>query len=263
MVVQRVGPGFLVLREQVHVPPEEEQLVLAVIPAVVGGEHVVVLPHVRPVAEVRGVEVAAVLQAGSLHEGGVHVHVHLVIEDEQAGLRVVRAVQALDDLPVLVPHGRAVLEDGDGVLGVVVQVTGAQGVLVLVLQLDEAAAELREVVVHHVLQGAGAQAGAVLDDLDVADGVDDVRRHVPQGRVAQEIGVVVQEAGRARHLAEAFPVPFDELGGFRAHEGHQRVFLLLAPRRNGRHPQGQRRQEEICALPPHGPVRIFPARDPG
>ena len=239
------------------VPSEEEQFLVTVVPPVVGGEHVVVLPHVRPVAEVCGVDVATVLQARCLHEGGVHIHVHLVVEDEQAGLRVIRTVQAFDNLPVLVAHGRAVLEDGDGVLGVVVQVAGAEGVFVLVFQLYESAAELREVVVHHVLQRAGTQPGAVLDDLDMADGVDDVRRHVPQGGIAQEVGVVVQETGGTCDFAETLPVLFNELGRPGTHQGYQRVFPVLGGNGCGCCPEGQRRQDAVCENPPHAPSRTW------
>ena len=244
VVVERIGPCFLVLREQVHVPSEEEQFLVPVVPAVVGGEHVVVLPHVGPIAEIGRIQVAAVFQAGGLHEGGVHVHVHLVVEHEQPGLGVVGTVQTLDDLPVLVPHGRAVLEDGDGVLGIIVQVPRAEGILVLVLELDDAAAELRQVVVHHVLERARSQPGPVLDDLDMPHGVDDVRRDVPQGRIAEEVGIVVQEAGRAHDLTETLPVLLDELGRFRADQRHERVLLLLlGPKRHRHRPQGQCRQE--------------------
>ena len=228
-VVERIGPGFLVLGQQVHVPPEEEQLLVPVVPAVIGGEHVVVLPHVGPVAEIGRIQVAAVFQAGGFHEGRVHVHVHLVVEHEQAGLGIIGTVQALDDLPVLVPHGRSVLENGDGILGVVVQIARAEGILVLVLELDESAAEFREVVIHDILQGFGGQPGPVLDDLHMAHGVDDVGRDVPQGRVAQEIGVVVQEPGWPHDFSETLSAPLDELSRPGADQGDERVLPLLGP----------------------------------
>ena len=220
VVVETVGPRFLRLGEHVHLPAEEVQLLLAVVPPVVGTEHLVVLPHVRPVAEVGGGKVAAVLQTGRLHEGGVHVHIHLVVEHEQMGLGVVGAVQTFDNLSVLVPHGGAVLENGHGVAGVVIQVTGAQDVVVLVLQLDQVAAETGHIFVYHILQGFTGEGGLVLDNTNVPRGVDDVGTHVPQGGIAKEVGVVVEEFGRSHYLTEVLAVLFDELGALGADELH-------------------------------------------
>ena len=240
MVPEAVGPGFLVRGHQMDAPAEEEQFPSAVVPAVVRREHVVALPHVGPVAEIGRVEVRAVFQAGGLDEDGVGEHVHLVVEDEQAGLGVIGAELALDDLAVLVPHRRPVLENGDGILGVVVQVAGPQGVLVLVFQLDQRSAELGHVLVHDILEGLAGQLGPVLDDADVADGVADVRVDVPEGRVAEQVGVVVEEAGGAHHLAPAFAVPLDQLCGLGADKGH------LVLRRDRHCPQGQCRDEKTA-----------------
>ena len=125
LVEKGIGPGLLVPGEQVHIAAEEKEFLPALVPAVVGRQHLVVLPHVGAEAEISRGKVAAVLQAGGLHKSGVHVHVHLVVEDKKMGLGVVCAVQALDNLPVFVPHGRSILENRHGVLGVVVQETGA------------------------------------------------------------------------------------------------------------------------------------------
>ena len=208
-----------------HVAAEEVQFLLPVVPAVVGAEHFVLLPHIRSKAEVGGGKVTPVLQAGGFHEGGVHIHVHLVVEHKQAGLGIIGAVQALYHLPVLVPHGCTVLEHGHGVLGVVVQVAGAQGVLLLVFQLHQVTAELGHVLVHHVLQGFTGKLGLVLDDTHVPHGVYDVGAHVPQGGVAKQIGIVMEELGRAHHFAEFLAVLFDELGALGADELH----FVLAP----------------------------------
>ena len=222
-IVEGVAPDFLVFREGMHLAAEEEQLAGAVVPAVVGAQHLLVLPHVRAVAKIGGGKVAAVFQAGSLDEGGVQVHVHLVVEHEEVGLGVIGSVEAFDNLAVLVPHGAAAGENGHGVLGVVVQVTGAEGVVVRVFQLHQVSAELGHVVVHHVLQGVGRQLGVLLDNLHMAGGVDNVGLDIPEGRVAEEIGVVVQEFGGAHHLAEALSVLLDELGAL----GAQEVNLLI------------------------------------
>ena len=194
------------------IPPEEEELPAAVVPAVVGRQHIVVLPHVGGIAEIGGIQVGAVLQAGSLDERGIGIHVHRVVEDEEIGLGVVGTVIALDDLAVLVAHGTAVLEHGHGVLGIVVQVAGAQGVVVLVFQLHQGAPELGQVFIYHILKRFALETGAVLDNLHMPHGVDDVGGHVPEGGVAEQVGVVVEELRGPSHLAEILPALLQELG---------------------------------------------------
>ena len=152
MVVHGIGPGFLVFGEDVHLAAEEEQLLFPFVASVVGREHLVVLPHVRAETEPGCGNVGPVLQAGGLDEGGVKVHVHVVVEHEKTGLGVVGSVLAFYYLSVLVPHGGAALKDSHGVLGVVVKVAGSEGVLVVIFQLDQVSAELGHVVVNHVLE---------------------------------------------------------------------------------------------------------------
>ena len=222
---------------------EEEKLRLAVVPAVVGAQHIIVLPHVGPEAEVGGGDVGAVLQARGFDERGVHVHVHLVVENEEVLLGIVGSEKALDHLSVLVPHGRTVLENRHGILGVVIQVAGAEGIVVAVLELHQVSAEAGHVFVHHILQRGAGELGAVLDDAHVAHRVDDVGVDVPQGRVAEEVSVVVEEFGRAQHLAEAFAVLVDNLGAAGADEEDFVVLgLLLGTKRQRRRSGEQQRQ---------------------
>ena len=211
-----------------YVAAKEKELPPAIVPAIVGTEHFVVLPHIRGKAKVRGGKVTAVLQTGCFYKGGVQVHVHLVVEHEQVGLGIIGAVQALDDLPVFVPHGAAVLENSHGVLGVVVQVARTEGIVVFVFQLHQGTPEAGHVVVHHVLQGFAAQLCLILDNAHVAHGVNDVGIDVPQGGVAQQVRVVVQETGRSDDFAVALPVfVLNELGALGADEVHLPIVPLL------------------------------------
>ena len=195
---------------------EEEQLAVAVVPAVIGTEHFVVLPHVRSKAKIGGGKVAPVFQAGCFHKGGVQVHVHLVVEHKEAGLGVVRAVLALNYLAVLVTHGRSALEYGHGVLGVVIKVSRAEGVFVGVFQLDKVSAEAGHVVVHHILQRGAGKLCPVLDNTDMPYGVDYVGVDVPKGGVTEEICVVVEKLGRAYNLSETLAILFYKLCALRA-----------------------------------------------
>ena len=199
---------------------EKEELLVAVIPAVIGREHLVVLPHIGTKAKVGGGKVTPVFQAGGLNKGGVQVHVHLVVEYEELGLGVVRAVLAFDYLAVFVPHGRAALENGHRVLGIVVKVSGTEGVLVLVFQLDKVSAEAGHVVVHHILQRGAGEFGAVLDYAHMSDGVDNIGIDVPEGGVAEKVSVVVEELGRAHYFTPALAVLVYKLGALRAYKAH-------------------------------------------
>ena len=199
---------------------EEEQFPAPVIPAVVRRKHVIVLPHVGSVAEIGGGKVGPVFQAGCLDEGGIQIHVHLVVENEQVGLGIVGAVEAFDYLAVFVAHRCAVLEDGHRILCIVVQIAGTQGVVVLVLELHQITTEASHVVVHHILKRCARKPRAVLDYAHMADGVDNVGVHVPQGRVAEKVGVVMEKARRTHHLSVALAIFLDKLGRLRADEHH-------------------------------------------
>ena len=171
------------------------------------------------------------------------------------GLGIVGSEQALYNLAVFVPHGAAILENGHGILGVVVQVAGSKDVFVLILQLHQRAAELGHIVVHHILEGFAGKLGLVLDDADVPHGIDDVGGHVPEGGVAQKIRVIVQEFGGAHHLAEVLPVFFYQLGAL----GAEQVYLIrpfgriLGPISQSRHCE---RQQQHKHQPLMRPARV-------
>ena len=260
LVIQGIGPGLVVLGQEVDVAVEEDQLLVAVIPAVVGGKHVVVLPGVGGIAEIGRVDVGVVFEAGGLDEEGVREHVHVVHELEGLGLGIIGTEAALDDLAVLVPHRGAVLEDGDAVLRIVVEVVGAEDVLILVLQLDNPAAELRKVLIDNIFQGRTAEFGPVLDDLDMPFGENDVGRHVPEGGIAEEVRVVVQETGGTYHLAVVLAVHFQQAGGLGADEGDKAVLPRLPLGGEGGTEGGERpdHQEEPPQL--HQSARNFSAQ---
>ena len=125
--------------------------------------------------------------------------------------------------------------------------------MVFVFQLYQGAAELGHVVIHHILQRFAAELGAVLDDAHVADGVNYIGVDIPEGRVAEQVRVVVKETGRADDLAEILPVLLDELGAFGMDEDHFVILLLLlgADRQNGCREKRQPGQEDMTALPMH------------
>ena len=85
---------------------------------------------------------------------------------------------------------------------------GAEGVAVLVFKLHEGSAGLDQIVVDHVIHLVGREDGALLHDAHVAPGVDYAGIHIPEGRIADEVGVVVEE-GRVDGLAVVGPALLD------------------------------------------------------
>ena len=208
-----------------YVPVEEEGFLQALVPAPVRRQHVVVLPEIYLLGEGRLAGTGFVVDAAAADEDGIREHVHVVPELEQAPLGIVGTVDTLDDLPVLVFHGGATGKEGQGVFGVIVEIMGAEGVAVLVFKLHEGSAGLDQIVVDHVIHLVGREDGALLHDAHVAPGVDYAGIHIPEGRIADEVGVVVKE-GRVDGLAVVGPALLDEFEGFRLDEAHQTVPLL-------------------------------------
>ena len=238
---------------------EEEGLPRPVVPAAAGGEHIVVLPEVYVGVEGGALDVRTVVQRRSLDEHGVREHVHIVGEGEQMRLRVVGAVEALDDLAVLVFHRRAVSEHGDAVLGVVVQIACAESVFVFIHELHHASAELSKVLVHVVIQRAAGQHCALLHQFHVAFGVDYIVCDSPECCVADQISVVVEKSGVDR-LAEGFVVFVgDDLHGLGLDQAHHVALLRrLWPRRSaeqGRQKTGREQQGAYFLIFSRHPAR--------
>ena len=234
-----------------HTVGKEEQFPRPVVPAGVGRKHVVFFPGIGPAAEGGETPVGIVGQAGRLDEDRVGEHVDIVRESEQLDLRVIGTRLALNDLAILVLHGATALEHGDAVPGVVIQVTGAEHVVVLVFQLDECPAEFSQVPVDIISKVVTRQDGLVLEDLDMANGLDQLLVNPPVSGVADQIGIVVQETGRAGDPPVIHAVPLDQHGILAAHQAHQGIRLL--PFILGRQVQdaGQGQQEKQEKPFPH------------
>ena len=141
---------------------EEEDLAWPVVPAGVRRQHVLVPPGIGHVAEGGDSAPGIVDESGRLDEDRVGEHVDVVSKRKCLYLGVVGSGDALDDLAVLVLQGSAVLEDGNAVLGVIVEMAGPQHIVVLVLELDDRTAELGEILVYIVSQLVSGQDCLIL-----------------------------------------------------------------------------------------------------
>ena len=174
-----------------HVPEERELFQSPLVKTGLRRKHVVVPPCVGAGSESGYVRACVVVQIISLHEYRVSVHVDVVRETERLELGIVMAVIALDDLAVFAAHRGAAAEQSHAVLGVVVEVAGAQDVFLFVAELDYPAPELSQVPVDEVVKRLTGKQGLALDELDIALAVDGLGVDVPQGGVADEQGAVV------------------------------------------------------------------------
>ena len=261
VIEKRIGPALLLFVHYVDSLPEKEKIDVPLVVAVVGGQHAVVLPGVGAVAEIGRILIRAVHEARCLHEHRVGVHVDVVHEGEFLLLGLVGAVAAFDYLAVLVTHGSAALEDGDGVLGVVVEVAGAEDVLVLVLQLDHRPAELSHILVDDIVGRLAGEGRLVLDQLDVSVGLDDTGVGVPERGVAEEVGVVVEKTGGADDLPVMVAVLLQKLGRLSAYQRDEAVrpVFLLAGSRHGRRQKRQGQQQSSAEGPHHQSFLNFSA----
>ena len=87
--VKRVGPALLHIVHAVHIAVEEEGLGIAVIPAGIGGKHILLLPGIGAISEMGDVPPGVIEKPGGLHEDGIREHVHIVSKCELLGLGIV------------------------------------------------------------------------------------------------------------------------------------------------------------------------------
>ena len=247
VILEGVAPGLLVPGHHVDILHEGEYLLCMLVPSRLCGEHVVIPPGVGIRAENGYLGACVVVKRIGLDEHRIGVHVDIAQEAELPDLGIVGTLVALDDLAILVPHRRTELEGGETVLCVVVQVMGPEGVLVLVLQLHQGTAELGKVVIDEIVQFVAAQYGPVLDDLDMAVAADYILVDVPDGRVAQELGRIVFEAGIAQRLAVADPIFLLLLELVAAEKPYEAVFPLIPL--GGQAAGDEQEQDGICQAP--------------
>ncbi len=227
VIEETVGPGFLRSVLGMDHIREEKEILRSVKPASVRRQHTLVLPSIGKEAEFGEVGVRVIGQARRVHEDRIREHVDVVRKSELVDLAVVGSAAAFDDIALGALHGPAIPEYGDGILGVVVQISGPQHVAVLVLELDDVSPEFCQILVDVIFQAVPRQLSSFLKNLDMAYRIDFLRVHVPQSRVADEVGVVMEELGGAGDLSETFAVLVEKLHGFCADKTHEGILLRL------------------------------------
>ena len=206
---------------------EEEYLLSSVIPAAVGGKHVLVLPCICPLTECCKVVVRLIYQTVRLDEDRVCKHVHIVLECECAYLRVICSRAAFNDLAVLVPHGSSVHEDSHRVFCIIVQMSGPQGIMIFIGKLHDRTSELRKVQIYHVLKIITCQYCLFLKNAHVSPCIYDLALDIPKRGIADEVCVIVKEAGRAYDLSVTGSFHIHHLGRLGAEEHDKTVLVLL------------------------------------
>ena len=206
---------------------EKEYLLSSVIPAAVGGKHVLVLPCICPLTECCKVVVRLIYQTICLDEDRVCKHVHIVLECECAYLRVICSRAAFNDLAVLVPHGSSVHEDSHRVFCIIVQMSGPQGIMIFIGKLDHRASELRKILIYKILKIITCQNGLFLQNAHMSPRIDYLALDIPKSCIADEVCVVVEEAGRAYDLSVTGSFHIHHLGRLGAEEHDKTILVLL------------------------------------
>ena len=91
IVVERIGPHFLLRSQAVHVAPEEKHAGPPVVPSFLGGEHIASLPEVYIDGEFGLLFVGMVEEAVGLDEYRIGEHIDVVHKGKHLVLRTVRA----------------------------------------------------------------------------------------------------------------------------------------------------------------------------
>ena len=205
VVIHGVAPPFVVGIVEIYVGIEIDHARILLVPTIFTPHVDVILPHLGPLPEIGFLLVGVVVQSGGFNKEAVGEHLHVVLETADAGLGVVGTAVALDNLALRGAHRPAEREFGRTVFGIVVEVSGAEGILVLVVDLNHLAAESGQVVVGVINHVVAGHHRLVLDKLDVAVGLDLVQADIPDGGVAKHVGAIVEKGRRAADLA-VFPL---------------------------------------------------------
>ena len=125
--------------------------------------------------------------------------------------------------------------------------TCPEGIVVLIGQLYNRAAELRKILVYKVSELVTGKDGLFLKHADITPGVYHLSIHIPIRSIAEKIGVVVKEPRRTYDLPVACAFYIHHLSGLCAHEDDKtiRLLLLLGRGRNDRNKGTYEQQESL------------------
>ncbi len=207
-----------------HPLREKEHFPRAVIPAVAGRQHILVLPYIGGTSESSQINVRFVFERNGLDENRIGEHVHIISKDKRIYLRVIRAAHALYNLSVLVPHCASALKNSHGIRCVIVKMASPQRIVVLVRQFHHRTAELRKIVIYQISELVACQHRLILENADISPGINDFRIHIPQGSVTKKESAVMKKACRTDNFPVAHPVNVKHLRGLGAQQ-HDKAVL--------------------------------------
>ena len=122
--------------------------------------------------------------------------------------------------------------------------TRPEHIVVLVFELHDGTAEFRQVPFDVISQLVAGKDGLLLEDPDMADGLDDLPVDPPQGGIAEQEGIVVEETGLTGHfpvgLSRTVDILVEVLG---TQQTDQRVLLLRLVLGWKTHEAGERQQD--------------------
>ena len=119
------------------------------------------------------------------------------------------------------------LEDSEGVLCVIVQISGPERIMILVLQLNQCTSELCEVIIYDISKLLAGEYCLFLKDADISPCFDNPGLYIPEGCVTKEISVIVKKSRRSHHLSVAGTLDVHHLSRFGTDEYDKTVRLVL------------------------------------
>jgi hypothetical protein len=99
--------------------------------------------------------------------------------------------------------------------------------MIFIHKLDKRTSKLSEIVIYQICQFFAGQHSLLLQNADIAPGINYSGLYIPEGSVTKEISVIVKKSRRSHHLSVAGTLDVHHLSRFGTDEYDKTVRLVL------------------------------------
>ena len=205
---------------------ESEQLRRPIVGSRIGSQHIIPSPGIGSGSEHSHRSLSVVVKGIRLDEHRIGVHVDIFVKPEKLDLGVVTTHVTLDYLAILVPERATIPENGHTIFCVVVQVGGPEGILLLILKLDQRSAELSQAAADVIIEFVTRQGSVILKNAHMTDGLDNLPVNIPVGSVAEQFRGVMLETHIPDRPAETMPTHILLHQFIASQKSHEAIFVF-------------------------------------
>ena len=193
VIIKRIGPDLLIFGSAMHIVGEKEGFLGPQIPSSQGRKHIPIFPKFYGSQEIGAVGGGFIIKQGGFYKDAVGEHIDVFAERKHFGTGIITAFYTLYNLPLAIAHRRPIGKISQRILGIIVKIMRAEGVVLAVFQLNHPAAALNEVFIYQINHPFAGENGFVLHHLHIAPGIYHLFLNLPNGRVADKIGAIVHK----------------------------------------------------------------------